>query len=517
MKKLFRIVLILAILAAGLLGAGHIFLKWGLTPLAKSRLPLLERELNADLDFDQVALDLFEGSLTLNGLRVANPESSGESPYLRIARARAEIALDSLSECDPIRIEHLMLEGVHLSLVRDRAGELQLEVASERDGRTEPETDAESPIGTPAKQSAPSKISSHERGQDSSGQQKSCPEIVEEKIATNATCEESRRSLPESGGELEPPILVKTLDVDGVVEYSDQLAAPSYPPLLFNFNLHAENIASTPLKDRPWASFYLNGNFASISDETELMINGHSALCRDLERANFDLKMDLNSLGPDLLERFVESRYVSEQVFDIDAEIYSRQGVYEDSWIKLIDFVPPSELLQSSGISVSALNLTIPLKGTVRNSRLDWRAVLQKLVRRKLIEQAEKSGRELINRKLGGDEQAKAFAEGLMNIILGGNSSGSDKEGEQSGADSELETGEASSSSSDLDREELKGSTPEDARAPKNSPEGEVQAEELITSVLEAFEGTNETARGEDPREKVTRSIKNLLIKSLNK
>jgi len=120
-------------------------------PIANSQLSDL---LGTKVRIGKIELALYQGAITVEDLRIQQPEGFGQGDLLVVPGIRAKVKLGSLLDF-PIRIEKVLLEDARIQVVRNKERELDLDPiisavtsssdASEEDAETEPPEPEEPP------------------------------------------------------------------------------------------------------------------------------------------------------------------------------------------------------------------------------------------------------------------------------------------------------------------------------------------------------------------------------------
>jgi len=150
MKILIRVVLILVLLfVLGLFGLNW-FLEKGLTPAIQKALPTVEQKLGVPVEVGGASISLLAGSMTVENVRVGNPEGFQQPDLFSLSRSVQDIALWPLISKRELRVEEVSIENSDLTVVRNTEGAINVKTIL-----ANLQKDAPPPEEEPAEEDAP--------------------------------------------------------------------------------------------------------------------------------------------------------------------------------------------------------------------------------------------------------------------------------------------------------------------------------------------------------------------------
>jgi len=396
MMKFFKgllVLVLLALLAAA--GLGWYVLMHRLTPLVRQQvLPRVLEEHGLDVELEHVALDLFSGELTLEGVAVKNPGGFAEPDLLTVGRVRVQVLWkDLLGNRDLITVQRLRIENLHLKAAWNPAGRINLQQLAE-------ELEAVRPhrmVQTTSLRSTGGSMADYADGVQAVPAE---PAVAEAK----------------------PKLLIKALEVGGVLEFRDE-KVERMVPVRFPFTLRARNLASEGVK-APWADLYLTGTVEMEGQSLSVRANALAAPFGPPERLSFDLNGSVEGISQAFLEAVLKERLpIRTGAADVQVALKVREGRFESGsklTAELREVVLPVELTGIGNMTVSRLTLDLPVKNTLMQPQVLWRETLQQAVMKNFKTVAGDVGRGLLQDALKkGDLKAEDAVTGLLGNLLG--------------------------------------------------------------------------------------------------
>lgn len=302
----------------------HIFLQYGLTrALQEVILPRIKAESGIDARVGRLSINIPAGVLYLRDVEVKNPEGFLLENAASVDYVRVELDTLSLLKKNPVLIRNIEVEHALLNVVRNREGQVNLEVLAP--ARSDKTADTAPAPEKPVKQ----------------------------------------RALPE--------MLIQGLSCDVVVRYID-LRLDQYDVAL-DLHLSGGGLSTQRDASLPWGRFALIGSLgddrASFITDLQLSL----APIPDPAAPSFDLTGKMMEIDPRLLEQAYDKLGIRSAPFSLEPAVYCREGVLTNSTVALnIRNIRLEEKLagELGGMaSIDALRFSVAVTGTLRSPALD--------------------------------------------------------------------------------------------------------------------------------------------------
>lgn len=374
MKKFIFILIGLAVILV-VLGAGlQWFLTRGLTDALNNRiLPVVQARTGLDIGVTNAVIRLRDGSAVIEGLAVRNLPDYKEPHLLTADRATVRVNLFSLLLRNPIVVSRVHVEGVELTIEKNRQRHINLRELSER-LQPDPETDSEPVADLPEPIPVP----------DPSAEPAAPQPEPTNRPATDPADEPTPASRP-------LPVQIRHLELDGVVRYIDSHQGRSYT---MELQSRGENLFSVPAAGQPDTLLTLTGSMKKNKNtfRTDLSLILEPPV--DPESLDFTATGHILDMDIELIEKLLEKNNMAGSSFSVKPSIRCTGGRLDGS---NLDLILNDLVMYRRDIGDTALRM--PLRGTLQHPSLDLTGAFQSLFSR----QALNIGRAIAAKELGSE------------------------------------------------------------------------------------------------------------------
>ncbi len=388
MKLLFRIFLILVLLAVVAVFALNWFLEKGLNPAIQRALPTAEEKLGVDLEVGNASISLFAGSMTLEGLSVGNPEGFDRPELFTLARSVQDVAVWPLITKQEIRLEEVTIQESNLTVVRNSAGEINLMVllAALQEGAPPPEEEAEEEPPT-----EPTPL---------------------------------------------PPFQLEQLLVTSLLTYVQEKESGDPFQLGLNLNVEAKDLGTigTP-EDR--GTLAVQGNLAGNQDLFVIGLTGSIAPIADPLKPTFEIEGKVDSVELTMFEIFQKDFKLDGGMMGLDMVLHAEDGVFDPEKSVVRVLISQPELGRGLGVpsDFQPAKLVFPVRvsGTVQSPEVNFMEGLRQGIRDAIAgatnigqkvdetkEQAEAAAAEMKRQATDAAERAKKGAQDAVDSLKEG-------------------------------------------------------------------------------------------------
>ena len=358
MKTLGIILAVLLVIVA-LLGVGlQMFLTKGLTTaLNQGVFPAVKSMYGLDMSITNASINLFGGTVELDGFAVRNLEGYEEPYLLTFDKCLLEVEMISLLKRDPVVIKLVDAKGATLVVeqnkkqlfnVKELADALKPVESKKAPSTSAPQQEPTSQQPSPAPQPAPS----------------AAPKAKQ------------------------VPVHIRRIAVDALVKYTDSGKNKTYD---MNLRLTGSDLFTVPAKGQPNSLLVLRG---SLSHDKKSFVTDLNAILEPLthpQSPSFNATGSILGVDAGFLGDLLKKNKMQSSSFSIKPSIICSKGNLKGSRIDLI-----LNNLKIYGTEIGDTTLKLPLNGTLQQPVLDLTGALQSL----FSEQGVKIGKAIGMREL---------------------------------------------------------------------------------------------------------------------
>lgn len=372
MKLLIRLALVFVlVVVVGAFGLNW-FLSKGLKPAFEKARPTIEEKLGTTLEIDDLSVQVLQGRLAVDGIRLGNPEGFESLPHLfTLTSALNQINLGDLILKQQITIDEIRVEDSNLYLIRKADGALNLQALLAN--------------LQPAAEEAPP-----------------APEREEEVPA------EEKETAPT---EL-PPFMLERFFLTSALDFTQERENKDPLNLGVDVKVEADGIGTVGDPAMKTGRFKVTGNLAGNKDLFVMDLQGRVAPLADPTAPTFELKGQIESLEMEILRAFSKDIRLSDGMIDVRLELAAESGAFTDGSEMVLHIANP-KLGEGFDIPAravpAALSVVVPVRGTVMEPRISLSEALAESLRTTLLgapTEALKAEAE----KLKGEVEARAEA-----------------------------------------------------------------------------------------------------------
>jgi len=326
----------------------HLFLQYGLTKMmSEVVLPQIKAETGIDARVGRLSINLPNGLLYLNDVVIKNPDGFFLENLASIERVRLEVDLYSLLKQKPLRIKSVDVEQALLNVVRNSAGEINLNQLQPARPPVEPPLQTEYPIpeqapspAEPRPEPAPAPMPMEEQG---------LPEVVIESLYCRA----------------------KIRYVDFKLDELD---------LALDLGITGSNLSTQRDPSLPWGTLAVIGSLGNQRTRFMTDLRLRLAPLTDLQTPSFDLTGKVMEIDPRIMKEAYSKLGIRSAPFGLDPALHCRGGWFENSEVvvELRDIVLEDKLAKRLGgmASIGSLRFPVPVEGSLEQPRLNIQAAL---------------------------------------------------------------------------------------------------------------------------------------------
>lgn len=335
-----KTLLVLAILVVLLLVGAQLFLQYGLTDsIRKYVLPALREKLQVDVTVDDVGVNLLAGSISMHGVKVANPAGFRETDMASLERFRIKVGISALLKGGIAEIRKANVRDGVITVVRTREGALNIEpLLGLKNEMAPPPPAPGGPGAPPAPAGAP--------------------------VNT----------------------IIKLLEVNALLKYIDYQV--SADPFRMALDLHARlvNVANYGDEDVLSGSIALQGVLLVENEKCAFDLNGRVAPFVDPKRLSFDVSGSMQEINLKAFKEIVRRREIESGQVSGTVTLLCRKGVFDPDksvlrlTLKNIRLTADNSAHIPAGRLPEFLKIEVPVKGTLENPKIDFSGVLEKML-----------------------------------------------------------------------------------------------------------------------------------------
>ncbi len=323
-----------------LLVGALLFLQHGLTDsMRKYVLPAVKEKLQADVAVEKFGVNLLGGSLSLSGVRVANPPGFEEPEMASFRRLRIKVGMLKLLKGGIADIRKVAVRDGVLTVARGRDGALNIAPLV---GLKE---DIRAAVAAPAGPGAP----------------------------------------PADGKPVH--FGIKLLEVSTLVHYIDHRMDPDPFRLTLDLRARLQNVANYGDEDVLSGSLALQGRLLLAGGEScAFDLNGRMAPFVDPNRLSFEVSGSMQELEISAFKQLARRRGIESGRISGAATLLCKRGVLdpEKSILRLtlkdIKLTPDNRAFLPSGRLVEQVTVEVPVQGTLDRPQVDFSGVLEKIL-----------------------------------------------------------------------------------------------------------------------------------------
>ncbi len=351
MKATFKVLGLLFGLGAVILIIFHLVMLFGLTKAMKEVvLPRIKAETGIDARVGKLSINVPKGMLYLDDVAVRNPEGFLLENMASVERINVEVDVKSLIMQRPLIVKNVVVENALVNVIRNEAGEINLNSLQGR----RPAPPAEAPGDSPAPEKEP---------------------------AEQPAEPPPERPAPAPKPPL-PELLFKRMMCSATVRYID--FSLGQLDLALDLRLKAVNLSTLSDPEAGWGAASVTGSLADDHNSYQTELDLRLAPVRAVDDLSFDLTGRIMEIDPRSLESLWKRAGIRPEPFGIEPEFHSRRHAFVDSKVSVsMTGIELEEKLSRKlgGMGkVDALELTVPITGTLDRPRGDFHAALMQAV-----------------------------------------------------------------------------------------------------------------------------------------
>jgi len=325
MKKIFKILFLIASMSVLILIGLHFFLQYGLTnTMRKVVLPRIEKETGIRTTIGDLSINLPKGTLNLWEVSIKNPKGFILDDVAKVNHILIKIDFWALLTSNKIKIEKIAVYDMLVNVIRNKEGDLNLK-SFEKLKHSKPKTE-------------------------------------QEKIAKK---EKLKKDWPE--------ILVTALECNATIKYLDFKL--NELDLSLDLTLTGDHISTVKAENTRWGNLFLVGGVGSKKSKFSTDLWMKIAPIRDPNSLSFDLTGKVMKLDPRMLNKIYKKLKVKSMPFGVNPDLYVRGNKFEHSkvYFELNNITFEKRLSKHLGdmASIESLNIPIPVKGTLRKPKFN--------------------------------------------------------------------------------------------------------------------------------------------------
>ncbi len=346
MKTTFKVIAAIFALGVVVLLGLHIFLQYGLTKAMRDVvLPRIRQETGIDVQVQGLSINVPNGRLYLKGIAVRNPEGFMLENLASVKEIEVVVDIPSLLKQKLIRVKHITVERALVNVVRNEAGEFNINKLRER---------LPLPPSATGGEPAPSPRRPGEKPVPAEG----APEV------------EQPKPLPE--------VLIETIGGQAEIRYVDMRFKQL--DLALDLSLTGRNLGTQRDPSADWGALDVNGSLGD--DSTRFITDLHLDLApvADPESLSFDLHGRIMEIDPRIMQDIYERIGIRSAPFGFDPQLHCRENRFEDSSfaLNLKDILLEDKVAKQLGGmgSIDSLHFPVPVKGTLQEPSVDVQEAL---------------------------------------------------------------------------------------------------------------------------------------------
>jgi len=335
MKKLLKILFtILSLGIISLIGL-HFFLQHGLTNTMQNIvLPRIEKETGIRATIQNLSINLLKGTLNLREVAIKNPEGFVLDDAAKIDHILVRIDFWALLTTDQIKIEDIEIKNALLNVIRNPQGQINLKEFEKETLSLEPTSQGEKTTG----------------------------------IDTTQTEKKEEEALPE--------ILIRALHINATVKYLDFKL--NELDLSLQLKLVGDHISTLKTPNTRWGNLALVGSAGSKKSRFITNLKMKLAPINDPNRLSFDLSGKVMEIDQRMLDKLYEKLNIKSMPFGINPDVHIRENQFTNSKLNLeLNNITFTHHSSKHVINIDNLTLPIPVKGTLKNPKIDLQEALK--------------------------------------------------------------------------------------------------------------------------------------------
>ncbi|WP_372806623.1 hypothetical protein [Pontiella sp.] len=341
MKKTFKVLGLMFVLGAAILGIVHLVMLFGLTGAMRDVvLPRIKQETGLDARVGKLSINLAEGVLFLDDVEVRNPEGFLLENLASVERMRVEVDFVSLIRQKPIHVKRVEIRRALVNVVRNKKGDLNIHML--REGLAQRPAEPTGEPGRPAEPTPPGKAPEPELP---APEAKPLPEMLFDAIL----CKAELRYVD---------LKLKKLDIALDLTVIGQGLSTQRDPAV------------------PWGAVSVVGALGDDRRSFATDLRMSLAPVTDPNRLSFDLSGKILEIDPKIMEEIYEELRIRSDPFGLEPVFHCRENRFENSRVTLsLENVRlEARLAKELGgmASVGTLRFPVAVQGTLQRPQADW-------------------------------------------------------------------------------------------------------------------------------------------------
>ena len=335
-----KLLVVLGVLILLLLVGVQLFLQYGLTDsIRKYVLPAVSEQLALDVLIDNIGVNLLAGSISMNGVKVANPPGFQEPEMAVLKRFRIKIGIPALLKGGIAEIRSAVVRDGVITVVRNKDGALNIE-----------------------------------------------PLLGLQKGAGAATASSQEpAALPAEAG-LSVNTVIKVLEVNTLLHYIDYQLTKD--PFNLALKLHARllNVANYGDADVLSGNIALQGVLLVEDEKCAFDLNGRMAPIVDPKCLSFDVSGSMQEIDLKVFKALIRRHGVEGGQVSGTATLLCRKGVFDPDksvlrlTLKNIKLTPDNSAKIPSGRLPEVMIIEVPVKGTLDQPKISFSGMLERML-----------------------------------------------------------------------------------------------------------------------------------------
>jgi hypothetical protein len=355
MKTNFKVIASIFALGFVILTILHIFLQYGLTKAMRDVvLPRIRQETGVDVRVGHLSINVAAGRLILKNVSIRNPEGFVLENLASAGRIEVVVDIPSLFRQKPLRVKKAEVRNAVVNAVRNRAGELNINVLQERlPPRPEQPMPADQPRIDPGSRLPPTR--------------QPAPKTAEQEPV-------EPKPLPE--------VLVETMRCSAQLRYLDMRYEAV--DLALDLTVDGQGLSTRRDLEAPWGMVVLNGSLGNDRTRFVTDLDLRLAPVTDLQTPSFDLTGRVMEIDPRIMQEAYSRLGIRSAPFGFDPDLHCREGVFERSRVALAlkDIELEDKLSRRLGGmgTIASLRFVVPVEGTLQSPVIDLQGALRSAI-----------------------------------------------------------------------------------------------------------------------------------------
>jgi len=388
MKKLLKILVGVVIVIAVLLVGLQVFLNRGLNPVVQKALPQVSESLGLDVAIDDVAINLFGGSLEVEKVKLGNPQGFKEPAVFALDSTSLDVSLRALLD-GVILVSDASVKNAKITIVRNEEGAVNLAEIQKQLPKSDTAAEVEPP----------------------------------QKEAQEAKPEETQEAKSEETEPVEiPKVQIDKLAFNTIFEFVDYKTTNSEPNRLgIDLSLNAADVVTFGTRpEEEWGTLNIKGGLHEKPDQFVVDIKAKVAPLTDPAALSFRAEGNIAAMDMKKLGDISQEIGISAESADIAITLIVDKGVFSKG-SKMVAALRNAELvgdLKKKNKKTKLppnISITIPVSGTLANPKVNFVQAITSSLLRNIAENPDylldnvtvdgKSLRDRLNKAFGGKDK----------------------------------------------------------------------------------------------------------------